>query len=670
MVILVSRCIVYLKPIAFLAILSLSLVSFSLFAQDFPVNLHIKDTSELRKIWRLTMSDIDQTKKVNQDTINSILSYSLQLRDTSAFFYFCKDIDRCYYDLGLNEKAILFLKESQKIVGTDNSRFGDLNNGLGRHYSALDYHIEALDYYFKSVKWYEKFQKHNTTIPLGNVADIYFENENYEKSLEYNLLALNYSLKLTDLNDKRYNLIFDYFRIGAIYHKLQNNSKAEEYFTKSLEVAREHKKDFMMLLALTKAINFYDNIGKNEVCQKLIAEGDVLLKDSKLSEHGLARYFLLKKNQHYLNSGQLHKAIHPKDIQFEDPALKSEILTYSGDYYTINNDIENAVKFYKKLIEENQKTERESRMNTFSNLEDKYTNKELKKKNQELLSDIEQRKRTILIIFAILALISSLLILQLINNRRHKKLNTLLQNKAQELKKSNEELERFTYIASHDLKTPLRNIVNFTNLLERQLKSHENDTVHEYLSFIKKGGIRLNNLIESTLEYSRLSHTAKENQAEEIDLNLLLSDLEQSMSSSIEERNATITKQNHLPTIKAHQASIIILFQNFIENGIKYNKSETPTIEIYTKKSPNSFSIFIRDNGIGISEEYHNKIFTMFSRLHNQKDYEGSGLGLSICKKIVEQLNGEIHIQSKAGEGTVFEIRLPDNLIVTDGVAA
>jgi len=298
-------------------------------------------------------------------------------------------------------------------------------------------------------------------------------------------------------------------------------------------------------------------------------------------------------------------------------------------------------------------------------------NKELKEKNEELSDVIKKRKRTIYIILPTFIMISSLLMLQLVNNQRYKRLNELLKTKTKELEnsnehlaKSNEELERFAFIASHDLKTPLGNVINFTHLLERELKPYGGEKALEYLSFIKKGGERLNNLIIDTLEYSRLSYVEKTNQKQTIDLNILLGELQNSMQSYIEERNASIILPDNLPSIKADHSAIFLLFQNLLENGMKYNNSKTPTIEIYLKESDEFISVSIEDNGLGIPEEHHNEVFVMFSRLHNKREYEGSGLGLSICKKIVEKLHGEICIQSKMGEGSIFEIKLPHDLII------
>ena len=149
----------------------------------------IKDTVELNKV--IKNINLTEAKTINRDEVKAILEASLILKDTATFYEFIKNISIDYYERnGLNQEAILFLKDCQRIIGTENTPFGDLNNGIGNQFASLEFFAEALDYYFKSVEWYEKYQNPKTTVPLGNIAEIYFQNKNFNKALEYNELAL------------------------------------------------------------------------------------------------------------------------------------------------------------------------------------------------------------------------------------------------------------------------------------------------------------------------------------------------------------------------------------------------------------------------------------------------------------------------------------------------
>ena len=242
-------------------------------------------------------------------------------------------------------------------------------------------------------------------------------------------------------------------------------------------------------------------------------------------------------------------------------------------------------------------------------------------------------------------------------NKTNKKLLQTLEDKNNRLQAANEELERFAYIASHDLKTPLRTIISFTGLLERDFKRNRLDSFPDYFAYVKEGAKQMNSLITSTLEYSRVNHEV-DIENKEIDLNTIVEKIAANLLQTYDE-NTSIQKEN-LPTILAEEGQMTLLFQNLIENGLKYNQSANKIIKITSKKTPNNIQITVKDNGIGIHEKYHEQIFSMFKRLHTNHTYEGTGLGLAICKKIVDRMDGQISVTSEEGKGTSFFIELPN----------
>ncbi|NET38042.1 MAG: hypothetical protein F6K19_39600 [Cyanothece sp. SIO1E1] len=235
-----------------------------------------------------------------------------------------------------------------------------------------------------------------------------------------------------------------------------------------------------------------------------------------------------------------------------------------------------------------------------------------------------------------------------------------------DLLESNAELERFAFIASHDLKTPLHNIIKFSGLLKRKLEPTTSQDIKDYLSFIIQGGKRMNYLIEDVLEYSKLSRQENGDNKVQIDLNNLVDEISRSISEYLYSRNATIEISTPLPSIIWSHAKIFMLLKNLIENGVKYNQSAKPTIKLEAFSREGGVDLAISDNGIGIAEEYFDKIFLMFTRLHNQTEYEGSGLGLATCKKIVEEFGGSIRCEGHAQGGTTFRIRIPQDILVAD----
>lgn len=245
-----------------------------------------------------------------------------------------------------------------------------------------------------------------------------------------------------------------------------------------------------------------------------------------------------------------------------------------------------------------------------------------------------------------------------LSNENLKKSNNQLLKANSYLIKSNEELERFTYIASHDLQTPLQNILNFSGLLKSKLQTINNPDITDYLNLIIDGGKRMKNLIEAILEYSKINNKHSDYK-QSFNLSTIIGEISLSISEYLNTKNAKIEILSPLPNLSGNRFKFFILFKNLIENGIKYNKSTTPVIKIYSKTTAESHYIYVKDNGIGIEKKYHNKIFQMFTRLHNHNDYEGVGIGLSMCKKIVEGYNGKIDVESLQGKQTLFIIELP-----------
>ncbi len=224
------------------------------------------------------------------------------------------------------------------------------------------------------------------------------------------------------------------------------------------------------------------------------------------------------------------------------------------------------------------------------------------------------------------------------------------------LEQSNEELERFAYIASHDLKTPLRNVVSFLSLIERKVEKYDDKDLSEFIQIANNSASQMYHLIQDVLEYSQVNNYDKKN-LKVVDLNEVISSISQILQPIIKEKNCCIFA-DQLPVVMGDRIRLSQLFQNLIENGCKYNNSESPTVFITHQKTNTHHIFHIKDNGIGIDEKYQSRIFEMFKRLHTYAEYEGTGIGLAICKKIVNSYEGDISIRSEAGIGSTFKISL------------
>lgn len=229
------------------------------------------------------------------------------------------------------------------------------------------------------------------------------------------------------------------------------------------------------------------------------------------------------------------------------------------------------------------------------------------------------------------------------------KMSEELLKRAQELELSNAELEQFAYVASHDLQEPLRMITGFLNLIERKYNSLLDEKGKQYIQFSVDGAERMRQIILDLLEYSRADNIG---QKETVDLNELMTEIKLLEKKLIQERDAQIIYHN-LPKVLASKSPMRQLFQNIIENSLKYSSSDVPAvIEISAEDVGMFWKFSIKDNGIGISKEHHEKVFQIFQRLHSKDKYTGTGIGLAICKKIVEKHGGEIWIDSEENMGT------------------
>ncbi|MDD1678498.1 MAG: PAS domain S-box protein [Methanomicrobiales archaeon] len=233
-----------------------------------------------------------------------------------------------------------------------------------------------------------------------------------------------------------------------------------------------------------------------------------------------------------------------------------------------------------------------------------------------------------------------------------------LKRKSEELARSNLELQQFAYIASHDLQEPLRGISGFTELLEKRYKGRLDEKADLYINFILDGTKQMHQVIQDLLEYSRVQTKAVEFGL--IDTNLSYEQALVNLHGSITRKEAIISK-DHLPEILADGTQITQLFQNLIGNALKFQKPNViPEIHVSARKDGDYWLFSVRDNGIGIESRFSDRIFKIFQRLHAKGEFEGTGIGLAICKRIVERHGGEIYVKSTPGEGSTFFFTIPN----------
>lgn len=467
---------------------------------------------------------------------------------------------------------------------------------------------------------------------LINIATIYANFFNYRDALT------RYEKVITDFEDvlDDHTLVIIYNNVGQIHLKTENYESAVDYFEQALKRSKESNYTQITALSLAQlsrtkiALKAFDEA--NEIAlkaQELITDlGNINGRQINLLNLGYINF----EEENYNQAIKLASQGIVVAKQLKDNT--SEILGYQllAKIYKELDDFEKALQYQMIFSQAQEDYAKEQRNRQILDMEIKHAIKSKQKEIEQLTKENEYQ---------------GLLLQQ--SDQIAKKNSQLLQ--------VNEELRQFAYVASHDLKEPLRMIGSYTQLIEKLHAKDFDESSKEYFAFVSEGVIRMNNLLDALLKYATIGKTEEER--EEVKLSEVVEIAIINLRLRIEESNAIIRAEN-LPVIHSTQSLLIQLFQNLISNAIKFRKSDAvPEIEISSQEKKDKYLISVKDNGIGIDEEYQKRIFIIFQRLHTRNQYEGTGIGLAICQKIVQHLGGRISVDSKMGEGATFTFSLP-----------
>ena len=232
----------------------------------------------------------------------------------------------------------------------------------------------------------------------------------------------------------------------------------------------------------------------------------------------------------------------------------------------------------------------------------------------------------------------------------------ILARQARDLERTRGELEQFAYVVSHDLQEPLRMVSSYLQLLERRYKDKLDSDAEDFINFAVDGAQRMHQLIADLVSYSRINTRGSE--FEPTDLDQVLDRALASTNESVRESAAIITR-DALPTLVADGGQMEQLFRHLIDNALKFQNGRIPRVHIGAEHRASEWVFFVRDNGIGIDPELADRIFVVFQRLHGRGEYPGTGMGLAICRRIVERRGGRIWVESERGEGSTFYFTMP-----------
>jgi signal transduction histidine kinase/uncharacterized protein HemY len=642
----------------------------------------------------------DEQEKA-REMYQQAIEYAQKIDDEVAIAYIQSSIAKTYAAESNFKKAIETLKVAQKhaIEHSDTLLLANTSLDIGVIHARKGAFYIAVEYFFKSIEYYEIIGETKYTIPLlNNIGSIYSEIEEYEKALPYLKTAKD---KLEADSVKSYDYIaYVSSNMGRCHLNLKEFDKAIESYELALSGTKK-------LGNLTFSGKIYNQLGAvylnmNELKQAAVyyKQAFDILKDKKDLEsfsatlRGLANLEQRKKNyskalKYIEESISINISIENLDDIVRDYKLLS----------SIHNDLGNSQKAYDYLnlhLELNDSLFTINKSAEVILLESKYNYKQeelrLTTEVEGLKKDkaLQKSEKLILILALFIISLISVTLFWFFNKKRKenyllkkdlenkaiieqqaqelKELNDILEAKVElrtielqtandDLKQANYELRTFNYIASHDIKEPIRVISGYAGLIHNKLPNDLKESLGDYFNLIKSSTHQLYTLIEDFANYLSMSknETIKK---QPVDLNQLIIGVIDNLKETIDNSNGQILISN-LPTIQSSNSLLFTIFKNLIENGLKYNNSENPVVNIDYQKTTNTHQIIISDNGIGIKKQYQEQIFEMFKRLHHRGEYEGSGIGLAIVKLSIDKLGGIVTLNSELGKGSQFMIKLP-----------
>lgn len=537
-------------------------------------------------------------------------------------------------------------------------------SGIAFAHSKLGNFQEAYDYENKALKIAEQENSNN------NITRSYYHLGSYAQSIGNYPEALQNYLRVKELlKDTASNYYATLLGgIGSVYTKIGDLDKSVDYLERSARLSVQNEWLTLLAYALGNLGEAHAKAGNFEIAVNYIGSainrkqelGDLTgVVDSKLQLGYLwmdqKRY--ARAESIFLEAVQEAEELDAKKKLLECFKALKELFSVNGQYekaflyldeYTklkeiiLNEDI-------LKLIEEhnlmNETAEKDAEIRRLKDIQaERYENYRLK----------------LIVAVSCVILLVTLILLGYRINRSLSRKNEALAAFGKQLKQKNTELEHFAHIASHDLKEPLRTITSFTGLLGRNYVRQLDDKAQVYMNFIHKSVEHMRTLLDDLLSYARVDHSAAV--AERIGSKKLLERALDNLNAQIEKREADIRiKTDAFPELEIVPSQMVQLFQNLIGNALKFSNGERPVVEVDCAPNPNGACLFsVRDNGIGIEPEHQLKIFEMFSRLHHEEAFKGSGIGLATCKKIVDRYGGSIWVESQLGEGATFYFTLPD----------
>ena len=612
-------------------------------------------------------------------SFQEVLEVAQELKDTAALIraYFTKGM--ISFTVGNYEQGILAFKEVLRKEWFNKEGLKDYISILGALADlSMDFerNVDSTIYYVQNLQLVaERFDDPAAyMVASTKMSYLYSKSNKHDRSVEQLRKAYKYQ---EQVENKGY-LFYFYRRLINSFIELNQIDSAQYYLLKCKQFADFSQGDPRHCSVVMMEAQVNQKLGVANIFSADFNHCYDYYSEDKAYSTATIRCLQIAAEA-YFQMGKLKRAEEETDsVIAKSSSVKNEmgLLKAYELLYRIHQqsgrpkealDAHIQFKHYSDIVNRATFEQGESLLETQAALRIQRKQNDILTKENELAGYKIQRRNLLIAASLVITLLSIIILAMLVQMRHRRKEETrILEQKVKqrtidleeskntllkvnkELLESNEELERFAHLASHDMREPLRNIMNFSKLLSKTL-SVKKPEIQEYLKFIMQGASDMYRLIEDILEFSSIRKS--ENRFEALEVEALLANLTQNLESLIQEKNVQF-QFNNLSNVVADKSQLKAIFQNLIINGIKYNDSSAPLIKITQTENENYYFLAVEDNGIGIDPKFQQKVFELFRRLHARSEYEGTGIGLPIVKKMVEGHGGAVFLESELGLGT------------------
>ena len=540
-------------------------------------------------------------------------------------------------------------------------------NALGNLYSDYMDFDASLDFYFKSVEESKKARNGYEPYPIGNISRVYANLKDYESAIKYLRYSIGFSQAM-EWPEREYSLVFDYSMITDFFLEVGEEDSSVYYSAlaidaiRSIDTIKERKYREACFISWANLTDVAIKKGDKQKAQQYV-------KEALNFETRLDYYHRLQAKYHvFIRDYATAIKILEGEVLQQVEAGKEEVMELKVQCYKELGNFQKAVEVQEEWIAHQEEYFGQDRVRFSAIADVKYETlqkeEEIKslRLNQEVQNLTIQNQRFVVILNSLLAVLlagGAIFLWQRYRNRNRlsKYLQDQVDLKTQDLRKANDDLRVLNFVASHDLKEPINNIRNYIGLIENRIPEESKSHLSFFFEIIHNSIGQVYTLVEDLAKYLKLANDEVV-ETSLIDLDKLTDEVFLSMDSYVQERKGKLFNTG-LPEIQTNSSLMQVILKNLIQNGLKFNQAAVPKVEIRHEETRSEDRLIISDNGIGIEEEFFEKIFENFGRLHNRSDYEGSGMGLAIVKLLVEKLGGNIQVKSTKGEGSTFILTLP-----------